>query len=514
VGTHDWGIIATTIGSVLAPLKGGGGAPFPAAPPEPPLPPVPPGTGDAAGAASDAAREATAALGKIATELTTLDATANERLEAIVASGEAGKAELERVEKDVEAKCVELGPRLETPQGQRELQDYVEQRLGQARTVINDAMATADENARKTRELTDRYAGVGQEGNNSGASTTTTPASGGDTSGATTPASGGDTSGATTPASGGDTSGATTPASGGDTSGATTPASGGDTSGGGGKADPTVQQAAAANPFGAGLPMGGGMPMGGMGGIPMGLPSFGGGGGGLGGLPSFGGDPMSALSGLAGSSEPPMGFKDDGLGLPDQGAGGDAGAALTGAEDDSEVGDGEGVGDGNSEVDKVSDVGGEGTGPASATPVAQTGAETADTDAKADGADGGAADAEQEKPAKTTEVALPDGSTTEARSPVGAAAVRAILNGASVSEGYAQQGVTLPPPGTPVTDPVPPAQLKAGDVGVWKDHMVMALGNKNVLVNGQVQPQESVGSGPDFLGWIDPTKLANPSAQV
>jgi hypothetical protein len=44
---------------------------------------------------------------------------------------------------------------------------------------------------------------------------------------------------------------------------------------------------------------------------------------------------------------------------------------------------------------------------------------------------------------------LPDGSTTEARSPVGAAAVRAILNGASVSEGYAQQGVTLPPPQAP-----------------------------------------------------------------
>jgi hypothetical protein len=109
---------------------------------------------------------------------------------------------------------------------------------------------------------------------------------------------------------------------------------------------------------------------------------------------------------------------------------------------------------------------------------------------------------------------LPDGSTAEARSPLGAEAVRAILNGSSVSEGYAQQGVNLPPPGTPVTDPVPPTQLKAGDVGVWKDHMVMALGNKQVLVNGQVQPQESVGSGPDFLGWIDPTKLANPSAQV
>lgn len=112
------------------------------------------------------------------TELTDLDANANARLEAIVAAGEAGKAELERVEKDVEAKCLELGPRLETPQGQRELQDYVEQRLGQARTVINEAMATADDNARQTRELTDRYAGVGLEPGNSGAGTS----SGGDTS--------------------------------------------------------------------------------------------------------------------------------------------------------------------------------------------------------------------------------------------------------------------------------------------------------------------------------------------
>lgn len=42
-------------------------------------------------------------------------------------------------------------------------------------------------------------------------------------------------------------------------------------------------------------------------------------------------------------------------------------------------------------------------GPASATPVAQTEGGNS-TDAKADGADGGAADAEQEKPAKTTEV--------------------------------------------------------------------------------------------------------------
>jgi hypothetical protein len=40
----------------------------------------------------------------------------------------------------------------------------------------------------------------------------------------------------------------------------------------------------------------------------------------------------------------------------------------------------------------------------------------------------------------------------------------------------------------------------------------MALGDGKVLVNGQVQPQDSLGSGPDFLGWIDPTKHAAPPA--
>ena len=100
--------------------------------------------------------------------------------------------------------------------------------------------------------------------------------------------------------------------------------------------------------------------------------------------------------------------------------------------------------------------------------------------------------------------AASSGDMTYARSPVGAEAVRAALNGASVSEAYQQAGITLPPAGTPVTEPIPPTQLQAGDVGVWKDHMVMALGNGNVLVSGQVQPLDSVGSGPDFLGWYDP----------
>lgn len=211
----------------------------------------------------------------------------------------------------------------------------------------------------------------------------------------------------------------------------------------------------------------------GMPGFPM--PSLGGGPGGMPGLS----DPLSALSGLADRGG-------DELGLTDEGVPGDADGDKDALEvNDDDAVDGDGDGDG--------------------------GAEQVGDDGSTDDDDGGqttpAADAgaTPEPPAATADVELPDGQTVQARTPEGAAAVRAVLGGASVREGWEQANVALPPPGTPVTEPLPPTQLKAGDVGVWKDHMVMAMGPDKVLVNGQVQPMESVSSGPDFLGWINPT---------
>ncbi len=213
----------------------------------------------------------------------------------------------------------------------------------------------------------------------------------------------------------------------------------------------------------------------GMPGFPMpGFPSMGGGPGGMPGLS----DPLSALTGLGQHG-------DAGLGLKDK-------PPLDDAADGKEIGlhDDEG---GDKDVDtdkgaeKVSDEGGE---------AGDEGAQT--TPAANDEAPAG-------PPPPTTEVQLRDGQTVEARTAQSAEAVRGVLAGASVSEGYQQAGITLPPPGTPVTEPLPPTQLKAGDLGVWKDHMVMALGGNKVLVSGQVQPLDSVSSGPDFLGWIDPT---------
>ncbi|BBZ15059.1 DUF4226 domain-containing protein [Mycobacterium branderi] len=107
-------------------------------------------------------------------------------------------------------------------------------------------------------------------------------------------------------------------------------------------------------------------------------------------------------------------------------------------------------------------------------------------------------------PAHTT-VALPDGSTANARTPTLAQAVKAYLAGNPVDAAYRQAGIELPPPGTPVTNPVNPSQLSCGLIGMFKDHYVVALSSVKALQDGQVVPLSSVASSPDFLGWVDPT---------
>lgn len=105
-------------------------------------------------------------------------------------------------------------------------------------------------------------------------------------------------------------------------------------------------------------------------------------------------------------------------------------------------------------------------------------------------------DAEQPRPA--TEI-------TEARSTASAKALQAALNGASVSEAYRKAGITLPSAGTPVINPIPASAVQAGDVGVYKDHLVIAVGNDTVLSPGEQQTIEAARPGPNFLGWFDPT---------
>ena len=103
-----------------------------------------------------------------------------------------------------------------------------------------------------------------------------------------------------------------------------------------------------------------------------------------------------------------------------------------------------------------------------------------------------------------TTVQLPDGSTANARTPSAAQAVRAYLAGTPLEAAYRQVGIELPPPGTPVAVPIAPSELAAGDVGMFADHYVVALGAAKALKDGQVVPLASVSSSPDFLGWMRP----------
>ena len=106
-----------------------------------------------------------------------------------------------------------------------------------------------------------------------------------------------------------------------------------------------------------------------------------------------------------------------------------------------------------------------------------------------------------------TSVQLPDGSTVNARTPGLAAAVKSYLAGTPLDVAYRQAGIELPPPGTPVTNPVDPSQLTAGAIGMFKDHYVVALSAAKAIQDGQVVSLASAASGPDFLGWIDPSAL-------
>jgi hypothetical protein len=109
-----------------------------------------------------------------------------------------------------------------------------------------------------------------------------------------------------------------------------------------------------------------------------------------------------------------------------------------------------------------------------------------------------------------TAVSLPDGSTATARTTALAEAVKSYLGGTPVDAAYRQAGIDLPPPGTPVTNPVDPSVLSVGAIGMFKDHYVVALSPVKALQDGQVVPLSTVAAGPDFLGWMDPAAAPTP----
>jgi hypothetical protein len=121
------------------------------------------------------------------------------------------------------------------------------------------------------------------------------------------------------------------------------------------------------------------------------------------------------------------------------------------------------------------------------------------------------ADQPDSPPAGPTTVALPDGDTVTAASPQLAAAIKAAVGGAAIADAFHQQGITIPPPGTAVTDPVDPLQAVPGDIGIFTDRHALALGHEKALLDGQIQRISTV-NGPSFLGWEHPPVAPAPAA--
>lgn len=110
-------------------------------------------------------------------------------------------------------------------------------------------------------------------------------------------------------------------------------------------------------------------------------------------------------------------------------------------------------------------------------------------------------------PAGPTTVTLPDGETVTAASPQLAAAIKAAVGGVAIPDAFQQQGITIPPPGTAVAEPVDAARVVPADIGMFVDRHALALGPGKALLDGQIQDIATV-SGPSFLGWEHPPVTA------
>ncbi|KBX75692.1 hypothetical protein I113_03603 [Mycobacterium tuberculosis OFXR-13] len=85
-----------------------------------------------------------------------------------------------------------------------------------------------------------------------------------------------------------------------------------------------------------------------------------------------------------------------------------------------------------------------------------------------EGADEDAGLGKSESPPQApTTVTLPNGETVTAASPQLAAAIKAAASGTPIADAFQQQGIAIPLPGTAVANPVDPARISAGDVGVF-----------------------------------------------
>lgn len=123
-------------------------------------------------------------------------------------------------------------------------------------------------------------------------------------------------------------------------------------------------------------------------------------------------------------------------------------------------------------------------------------------------------------PPAPTLVVRPDGSNVTASSPAAAAAARAVLGGAPLEDAYKAANIGLPHPGSPLKDTIELGQTEIGDLAQFKDRYVMMMGDRQVYLDGQMQPASALAKLSGFVGFrhapADPsaglTSVSTPAA--
>ena len=463
----DGGKLVDPLGAPPATVPASVDAP-PAAPGQ--APPAPADDGFS-GRAAEASQRVDDALAKNTTALAEADEELVDAVLGAKTGSDEGKAQLQALQAALVDQIHKLGPTLDTPAGQQQLNDFLQSKTQEILGIVKSSGMDAESKAEVLDALSQRYDAVKD--------------SAGSGTGSTDPA--------TTGGNGQSGSG-----TGGSAGGAPAPADTGTGAGDPLASDPLLD-GLASDPLMAGLGGLAGPAMGALSGLPgaMGsmMPGMGGfgGGGGLGDLGgAIGGAIKEAASARPPEDDPAEALKDDPLAAtPD-------GSERDNPEDEKSD---EAAADDAKTDDPA-------TEPAAAKP--------------ADGAQPQpvAAETGQVPPAQPgpdVSVKLPDGSTVTAESPQLAHAGRLVLEGASLDDAAGQAHITVLPPGAPVNDPVSPSQLRMMDYAQFTDHRVLALGNGKVWLNGQVTPVEEMPTGPNFLGWARPqiqTAPAAPAATV
>ncbi|KMV22052.1 DUF4226 domain-containing protein [Mycobacterium heckeshornense] len=415
---------------------------------DPTTPGAAPGGGGLSGAAADAAKRLGAALEKNRNALNEADQKLAEAILNAKTSSEEGKARLGDLQQSIIDQVQKLGPSLDTPAGQQQLADFLQGKTSQIMDVLKSAGLDSASQSAVLDGLTARYDALGDKTSEHGAEDQTGKGGSGQTGSSPTDPAG------TTPGAGG---------------------AGGPTGGAGALPDDPMLGGLASDPLLGGLASMLGPGIGGLGALP----------GMLGGMSPFGG-------GMGGG----------GLPIGDLGSG--IGSAIRDASHTSDP-----VSDDTHEAHKATDAALKDLAVDEHPETKPAGTQGA-TPAQEANAGGGQVNPSAQQPPGApgppdTTVKLPSGGTVTAENPAVAKAGRAVLDGASVDDAYRQAGITLSPPGSPVTAPVSPSRLMFGDIGQYTDHRVMALGDNKVWVNGKETPLEELETGPNFLGWEHPS---------